>query len=168
MRSPGAGRPAKPAAVKIAEGMRGHHPVSEREAALVATTPKCPAFLRGPGRFMWKRLVLIMRDRGTIQIEDQGLLASYCQSWQTLNLATRAWGQLPEEEMWDGKGVRLQKTIREAQDRLVKCAAWLGFSPVARARLLSDELQTAVTNLPTLEEIMSGDSSDPRFAEPVN
>jgi len=93
----------KPSRIKEIEGNAGKRPLpaTEPKPALDARKPKCPAYLKGPGRLEWKRITPELYRLGLLTKIDHAALEAYCS----------AYGQFIEVE---GEMARMRREYREA------------------------------------------------------
>ena len=75
-----AGRPHKPAALRIAEGNRSRTEIP-LEAQPNRLAPPCPADMTGDARAEWDRLAPQLVDLGLLRETDLAAFASYCYAW---------------------------------------------------------------------------------------
>ena len=180
------GPPRKPTAIKAAEGNPGKRKLNTADLGLAPEEPKPPKWLDKEGRKVWNSLVPPMMDIGILRLTDQLQLANLCDAVSMMLIAREMLSELPRDSKMlvqsggrkDAAGKVTGATIRRnplleiinrQREIIHRLCCEFGLTPAARARLLNGELVTPQqSNLPTLEEIMSGDSSDPRYAEPVN
>lgn len=82
-----AGRPKKPASLKLITGNPGSRPVSLPDFQPVAELPECPDHLVDRARAEWERIGPLLVGYGLMSRVDLAALALYCQSygrWQAL------------------------------------------------------------------------------------
>ncbi len=83
------GRPPKPTRLKILAGNPGKRKLPEKEPQPRAETPTMPAWLSAEAKQEWRRIVPELQALGLLTIVDRVALASYCQAWAELVIATQ-------------------------------------------------------------------------------
>ena len=187
----------KPAAVKIAEGNRGKRKIIKSTVPgpldlLPPTAPRAPSYLSPVAKREWAKLVPVLVQRGTVQVEDVYMLANFVEAVATLleareqlaaiNAARRliiangkktikkmgARGKVSSTETSGGtmQVNPLLYIVRDQVGIISKLAAEFGLSPASRARLQLEARTAAPDAVDPLESILGGDAeSDP--ADPV-
>lgn len=93
------GRPAKPSAIREAEGNRGKRPLPKREPKPKAGTPPAPADLGAGARAEYKRLAVDLESMRVLTLADRGALAATARAWEEYLEARRevqAWAKANE------------------------------------------------------------------------
>jgi P27 family predicted phage terminase small subunit len=160
----GGGRKPKPARLKLIDGNPGQRPIqTEPEPDRTIADFDCPEHLVGEARAEWMRLYPDMAAKRVITRWDRAALSAYC----------TAWGLLVEAETKcnvDGVMLVAQRTkvmrvnpwvsiARHAKVELLRFAAELGLTPVARARLGTIEAKPeSASDVPAEVRDVSGGS----------
>lgn len=132
-----AGRPRKPAALRIIEGNRGKRDIPD-EVQIDDEMPDCPAHLTGLARSQWKVLAPKLHGAGLLQSVDADALAAYCIAYQQWRDATTI---IKREGMTflTIRGVRgihpAVKIQQKALSLMQQLMSQFGLSPKARANL---------------------------------
>lgn len=123
------GRPAKPNALRVLEGVRGHRPLRREPVAQGAPPP--PTWLTGEARALWKRTVPELQRMGLVGNVDAFGLAMLFQNWSRWKDV-----ELAIDAEQDGETVsRLRRDASRLNKDLWKALGEFGMSPVARARV---------------------------------
>ena len=77
----GAGRPAKPTALKRLQGNPGKRGLSKDEPQPEKRIPPCPKHLDGEAKKEWRRVTKELHALGLLTNVDRAALAAYCQNW---------------------------------------------------------------------------------------
>ena len=159
-----AGRPPKPAAIRIAEGNRSRRPINGRELMVPFSMPEAPEWLDADALLHWERLSRVLEDLGCSHDADQATMASLCIALATLAEARSQLAELPKGQRlvvkMPGGAVTenpLVGTIRRQIDQIHRLGADFGLSPVARVKLLRDDMP--VGEAPALEDILAPDQA---------
>jgi len=73
--------PPKPTALRILEGVPGHHPLNLNEPKPKKANPECPDWLEDEAKKEWFRIVPELERLGLLTVIDVTALIGYCQSW---------------------------------------------------------------------------------------
>lgn len=140
----GAGRPAKPTALKVLAGNPGGRPLNDAEPKPRNTKPKMPAHLGEKAQREWKRVVRELSAMKLLTSADADALALYCQTYQRWVEASE---KIDEEGMVvvteNGYPVMspyitiVNQCIRTMQRMLTE----FGMTPASRARIRVPEKQ---------------------------
>lgn len=76
-----AGRPKKPAALRIAEGNAGHRPIAP-EVEIDQDMPIRPIYLQGAALEKWNEIVPKLHKVGLLSSVDRDALEAYCTTYQ--------------------------------------------------------------------------------------
>lgn len=131
------GRKPKPAAVKRAEGNPGKRRVGREAAAASKGLPSCPAHLSPAAKAEWRR-VAGQLPAGLVGQLDRAALAAYCQHygrWVAAEKQLASEGDLvvsPNGHLVQSPWLAI---AAKSAERMLKVAAELGLTPVARTRL---------------------------------
>ena len=145
------GRPPKPSALRIVEGMRGHRPLPPAEPQPRNIVPACPEWFSDLQRAYWDAIVGTMTPVAGWLTEDQGpllmVLAEACATWEqtTRFLMERGHSFDHEQHYIDENGTPAYKTYpkvrpevkiqKEARSDILRYIAALGLGPVFKARV---------------------------------
>lgn len=145
------GRPRKPTALRIAEGVRGHRPLPEGEPKPRAVTPQCPDWFSPLQRQMWDGIVQSMSAVSGWITEEQGpllaVLAEAYATWIEMTQFLTDNGRTFEHEQHyiDMNGTPAMKAYpkvrpevkiqKEARADVLRYSAALGLGPVFKARV---------------------------------
>ncbi len=75
------GPAAKPTALRVLEGNRGHRPINQNEPKPRPITPTRPGWLLPEAKREWSRVVPELDRMGLLTIVDRAALTGYCQAW---------------------------------------------------------------------------------------
>lgn len=131
------GPAAKPTALRVVEGNRGHQKLNKREPKPLPITPTCPSHLARAARTEWERIVPELERMGLMTIVDRAGLAAYCQAWarwREAELALKAEGTVIEFRAMLIKNPWLA-IADKAMLQLRAFASEFGFTPAARTRI---------------------------------
>lgn len=84
------GRPAKPTALKIAQGNPGKRPLNTQEPVPPAGIPTCPAYLSDEAKREWNRKAPDLVAMGLLSLIDDGTLGAWCEAISDLAEANKA------------------------------------------------------------------------------
>lgn len=141
------GRPRKPTALRISEGIRGHRPLPKGEPQPHVGAPPMPDYLPSLAQECWQRVVEEMSAvPGWLTRADWRMVEGYCIDyaiWRDAIAGIKEHGLVQIRTSVDGAGVehverRMQpelKALNEADRRMKQAEAAMGFSPVFRARI---------------------------------
>lgn len=129
------GRPPKPTALRVLEGVRGHRPL--RREPIAQGTPQAPRWLKGDARQLWTRTVPELQRMGVIGKIDECALTMLCQTWSLWLDVERELAD-PEQRMDD----RLHRQSSRLKRDLLAMLTQFGMTPVARARLATPQSLT--------------------------
>jgi P27 family predicted phage terminase small subunit len=164
------GRPPKPTAIKRSEGNPGKRKLSQVDLALEPQMPRCPRWLDREGKRIWRELSAELFTLGVLRNSDKMMLANLCDAYSLMLSARRSLEQLQEQtRMLVRTGASLQQNplisiINRQRGIIHRIASEFGMTPAARAKLLGGG--DGPLDGPSLEDLIAGDGSDPRFAEP--
>lgn len=132
-----AGRPRKPAALRIIEGNPGNRRIPD-EPEVDGAMPPIPAHLPPLAKECWKRLAPKLHEAGLLTMVDSDALALYCQCYAEWRLATKL---VQREGMTfitsrGVRGIRPEVKIAQKANALMQqLMSQFGLSPRARANL---------------------------------
>ena len=133
-----AGRPRKPAALRILEGNRGNRRIPDEPQIADEGIPKRPAHLQGLARTQWDSLAEKLHAAGLLTSVDSDALAAYCVSyaeWRDCCAIIKREGR----SFVTSRGVRgIRPEVKIAHKALAlmqQLMAQFGLSPKARANL---------------------------------
>jgi P27 family predicted phage terminase small subunit len=134
------GRKPKSSKLRVLEGNRGKRRLpNEPEPSRPVETVDCPALLSDAARAEWTRLCDDMRTKGVLTSWDRAAMAAYCQSYADWLDAQEKVNQIGQVVKAPRTGVPMQNpylsVARGAKADMLRIAAELGLTPVARARL---------------------------------
>lgn len=133
-----AGRPPKPAELRVIEGNPGKRPIPDVPAP-VDLELVAPDWLKGEALVEWDRCIRIMKAMGTLGAETRAALAIYCRAWQRLVEAEAHVAQHGELVAAPRTGVPMHNPYlaiaNQAAATILKIGGEFGFSPAARVRL---------------------------------
>jgi P27 family predicted phage terminase small subunit len=126
--------PRKPAAIRRAEGNRGHRPIPDEVIGL--GTPEPPPKLTPSQRERWDDIVHSMPD-GYLTAADVSTIERMAVAWATFRETTLALNDKTLVRGRDGNVVRnpLLMVRKQAAEEMHLCGLALGLSPYARTRL---------------------------------
>jgi P27 family predicted phage terminase small subunit len=137
------GRKPKPARLKLLEGNRGKRKLLKEPKPDRIETIDCPELLTEAARVEWNRLCEDMRTQGVLTSWDRAVLAAYCQSYADWLEAQEKVNQIGQMVKTPNTGVPMHNpylsVARAAKADMLRFASELGLTPVARARLGSEE-----------------------------
>jgi len=133
------GRPAKPYALRVLEGNRGHRALPNPPNPSTAV-PTCPKVLQGEARKEWFRVGRELQHLGLLAKVDRGALTAYCIAWARLLEAEEhltVGGAVVPGKRRNKENVRNPWLIvqRQAMDQVHKFGAEFGLTPSSRSRL---------------------------------
>jgi len=117
------GPPPKPTHIRLLDGNPGKRPLNRREPRPRSDTPRCPAWLLGEAKKVWKRMVNVLRGMGVLTVADGEALAAFCQVYVR-------WRQA--EEFLDKHGVAYP--LRDDRGQ-IKCMVQFPQVTIARHQL---------------------------------
>lgn len=146
----------------------------DRSAELVprnALDIAAPDTLREDGKFLWDLTMAAIGNTGQLRLEDYPILLSYCETYEIMRMAKRLldgeggydedaegdWRVIETYEFGDRSGRKTSTPLEvyfKCQDRLLKLAKQLGFSPLARAQLKIINVATASFGMNALDKYM--------------
>jgi P27 family predicted phage terminase small subunit len=133
------GPPAKPTALKIANGNPGHRPLNTKEPTPEIEAPECPTFLDKIARIEWDRIVPILISHEVLSRMDLAALAAYCQSYSRWQEAEK---ELTKGTTYESKGrfyPKPQLKISQDERRLMhRFLTEFGLTPASRTRVQID------------------------------
>ena len=141
------GRRPKPTKLKLLLGNPGKRRLPKDEPAPRVSTPSCPEWLSKAAKSEWKRIVPELEEMGLLTIADRAALASYCQAFAELEIATKLLdkeGRVVEQERYDRTGAPVGGIIkahpavklqRDAFTRVKQFLVEFGLSPASRPKL---------------------------------
>ena len=108
--------------------------------------PKCPTWLKGRARSMWKKISGDLFDLGVLSLNDENTLVRYCQlwaRWRKCEEFIEKNGESFQTESRNGElSYRLYPESRVAQAlaaELRKLETEFGLTPSSRSRIVIDE-----------------------------
>jgi P27 family predicted phage terminase small subunit len=131
----------KPTQQKKLEGNPGRRKLPKNEPQPKDGAPPCPAFLDGPARSEWKRIVPELLRLKLLTIVDRAALAAYCQNWSRWAKAEGVIGKLGMTFTSDGGMVRKRPEVGIAAEAMKLMRSFLiefGLTPAARTRVVSN------------------------------
>lgn len=133
-----AGRPRKPAQLRIAEGNRGHRPIPPEASFTATDCPKRPAHLYGLARTQWDKLAPQLHTAGLLTEVDADALAAYCvayHQWRDASAVVKREG-MSFVTSRGVRGIRPEvKIAHKALGLMQQLMAQFGLSPKSRANL---------------------------------
>ena len=141
------GTKPKPTRLRVLEGKPGHRPLNKNEPKPPKGAPDPPDHLDDLALEEWHAMAPGLAAMGILSRTDKAVFAAYCENYSITRRARLGLKRLfekaerPESALIyaDSKGVyRVNPLVRvagEATDRAIRCAAELGMTPSARARL---------------------------------
>ena len=158
------GRRPKPTQVKLREGNVGHRRLDKNEPKPRPGAPTMPFKLSGRALAHWKRLVPIMLEMKVLTVADGDVLARYCSTlatWELAAAAVKRYGLfvMTRDEKTGQVAKKLNPALRAQQDaarELRHLEGETGLTPASRARLQvrpADEVDS-------LADFLDGKSKD--------
>lgn len=133
-----AGRPRKPAPLRIIEGNRGNRPIPKEAKIGGGDCPRRPQHLLGMARTKWEQLAPDLHTAGLLTTADADALASYCvayQEWRECTALVKREGRT-FVTIRGVRGIRPElKIAHKAQAIMQQLMSQFGLSPKARANL---------------------------------
>ena len=137
------GRKPTPGPLKIAAGGRAKARSREPQArGPIGTAPK---WLDRLAKIEWRRIIKALGDTGVLTAADRATLAAYCQAyarWKQAEALVNADGLVIRQQYADRDLlVRNPATaiLNESRQAVLRFAAELGLTPIARARIRTPE-----------------------------
>ncbi len=140
----------EPASVKVAKGNSGHRPIGtdptpQEQAATAASAPKVepPAWLKGDGLKVWKRLAPRLIGQKLLFNIDADTFGRYCKNfarWLKMQTVLDNEGETYESESPHGKYKRAHPAFLIAdrvERQLIAAEANFGLNPAERQRLFA-------------------------------
>lgn len=138
----GAGRPAKPTALKVLQGNPGRRPKNAREPKAQRGRPKCPAWLSAKARAAWGELCDLLDSMRVLTISDRKALELLCDAyaeWRDARETIRKeGGPTYRAETESGFIIRARPEVAIAADAWRRVKALLsefGLTPSARTKV---------------------------------
>ena len=75
------GPPPTPTHLRMLRGNPGKRPANTREPQPRKDIPRCPAWLSGEAKKVWRRMVPELKRMGILTVVDGDALAAYCQTY---------------------------------------------------------------------------------------
>lgn len=142
-----AGRPRKPSSLRVIEGNRGHRPLPKGEPQPRMGIPEMPTYFPPLAQECWTRVIEEMSAvPGWLSRADWRIVEGYAVDyavWRDAIAGITEHG-LTQEKVWvDGAGVEHRevksrpelKALNDADVRMKKAEAALGFAPAFRAKI---------------------------------
>jgi P27 family predicted phage terminase small subunit len=145
------GRPAKPTKLKILAGNPGKRRLPDKEPQPRAVAPTMPAWLSAEAKQEWRRIVPELQALGLLTIVDRVALASYCQAWAELVIATQLVtkeGRLITINLFNRAGEFagtkqvLHPAVKMQRDAFARVKAFIGefgLTPASRTKVRGDK-----------------------------
>jgi P27 family predicted phage terminase small subunit len=130
----------KPTAVRLAEGVRGHHrPINKHEPNPPAGAPDMPSHLDAIARKEWRRLVPVLLRMRVLTEADGNTLASLCMAHSTLVRAQREIAKQPAMLLESKNGHKYRSPLLAIVDRQIELINVLsqqfGLTPASRSKI---------------------------------
>ena len=97
--------------------------------------PRCPKWLKGPARALWKRACKAFDAAGTLAKMDREQLALLCKTYGKVMHGNRLIEELGDEAFTTEAGRKVMRIVGAEEARLMHYAAKFGMTPADRARL---------------------------------
>lgn len=132
------GRKPKPTALKVVEGNPGRRPLNKDEPQLPPGVPEAPAHMTPGARAEWGRVAPMLAESRVLTQGDRGALSAYCDAWDEyarLHKRSEKMARFVTTEKGYVMEHPIHKAMRQARADMLKAAAELGLTPVARSRV---------------------------------
>lgn len=158
------GRPPKPTAVRIAEGMRGHRPLNENEPDPAPGLPDMPTGLSTWGRKLWTSTVEELDRLNLLTIVDGGAFEAAIIGADTAHESDRRI-RLLLQKINRGKGEQedyyrlsiMNSVSKKGWQQFKSFAVEFGMTPASRTRLTAADPAPVAAHSP----------GKPKIADPV-
>jgi len=122
--------------MRLLRGNPGRRPINHEEPqpeALSVTSAlgKCPAWIKGEAREVWKRVAPAAIKSGLLRLVDLPAFEAYCVSYARWREAERLTGR--NMELAIAKGYRNQ--ANKERDKMLQFGARFGFDPSSRSNV---------------------------------